>query len=435
MSMRKTLQFPIQQKVNTIKERVLHWASSFDISVYLDNNQYKSAYNTFECLVGADPITTLKDTNFDSLKSYLNTTDDWVLGFISYDVKNETELLTSNNPDHINMPLMHFFCPRYLIFIREGMLTLQYHPGHDAEQCVEALYTTIRDEKKTNPGLTPSIPITPKLTQKAYLDTVNQILKHIHRGDIFEMNYCQEFYSTPAIINPLVLYLKLKNISPTPFSCYYKLNQQHLISASPERFLKKTGTTIISQPIKGTIQRGATPKEDERLKQQLLNDPKERAENVMIVDLVRNDLAKTALKGSVKIEELFGIYTFKQVHQMISTVASIHDPQYHPVDIIKNAFPMGSMTGAPKVKAMELIEQYETSKRGLYSGAVGYVTPSKDFDFNVVIRSFLYNEANKYLSFHVGGAITANSIPENEYKECMLKAKAMTDTLDFIDGH
>ncbi len=428
--MRKTLQFPINQKINSVKEKVLHWASVFDVAVYFDNHQYKSAYTTFECLIGADPVTSLQETNFNSLKSYLDDTDDWVMGFISYDVKNETEQLSSKNPDHINMPLMHFFCPRYLIFIRDGMITIQYYPDPQAEECIEKLYASIQDEKAPITGHTPNISTTPKLTRSAYLDTVNQIIKHIHRGDIFEMNFCQEFYATPALLDPHGLYLTLKNISPAPFSCYYKLKQQHLISASPERFMKKTGENIISQPIKGTIKRGKTTKEDELLKQQLLNDPKERAENVMIVDLVRNDLAKTARKGSVKIEELFGIYSFKQVHQMISTVSSVHDPQYHPADIIKHAFPMGSMTGAPKVRAMELIEQYESSKRGLYSGTVGYFTPAKDFDFNVVIRSFLYNEANNYLSFHVGGAITANSIPENEYKECLLKAKAMTETLN-----
>jgi para-aminobenzoate synthetase component 1 len=428
--MRKTLQFLINQKINSVKEKILHWASVFDVAVYFDNHQYKSAYSTFECLIGADPVTSLQETNFNSLKSYLDRTDDWVMGFISYDVKNETEHLSSKNPDHINMPLMHFFCPRYLIFIRDGMITIQYYPDPHAEQCIENLYASIQDEKSPITGFTPNITTTPKLTKSAYLDTVNQIIKHIYRGDIFEMNFCQEFYATPAFLDPLWLYLTLKNISPAPFSCYYKLKQQHLISASPERFIKKTGQNIISQPIKGTIKRGKTAKEDELLKQQLLNDPKERAENVMIVDLVRNDLAKTARKGSVKIEELFGIYSFKQVHQMISTVSSVHDPQYHPADIIKHAFPMGSMTGAPKVRAMELIEQYESSQRGLYSGTVGYFTPAKDFDFNVVIRSFLYNEVNNYLSFHVGGAITANSIPENEYKECLLKAKAMTETLN-----
>ncbi|MGM0572458.1 MAG: chorismate-binding protein, partial [Bacteroidota bacterium] len=165
------------------------------------------------------------------------------------------------------------------------------------------------------------------------------------------------------------------------------------------------------------------------LRKTLAADPKERSENVMIVDLVRNDLSRTAQKDSVKVEELFGVYAFQQVHQMISTVTSRLDPGVHYLDAIKKAFPMGSMTGAPKYRAMQLIDHYEDSCRGIYSGSVGYISPEKDFDFNVVIRSIVYNQINKYLSYTAGGAITAASIPEKEYEECLLKAKAMEKAL------
>jgi para-aminobenzoate synthetase component 1 len=153
------------------------------------------------------------------------------------------------------------------------------------------------------------------------------------------------------------------------------------------------------------------------------------AENLMIVDLVRNDLAKSSKPGSVKVEELFGIYSFKQLHQMISTVSSIKRENVDPVEVIKNAFPMGSMTGAPKIRAMELIEKYETTKRGVYSGASGYFTPEMDFDFNVLIRSIFYNDTANKLSFQVGSAITYDADPEYEYKECLLKAKAIFEIL------
>jgi para-aminobenzoate synthetase component 1 len=231
------------------------------------------------------------------------------------------------------------------------------------------------------------------------------------------------------VLNPVETYLRLSEISSAPFGAYYKLNDKYLLCSSPERFMKKAGNKLISQPIKGTIKRGGTDEEDIELKHSLLNDVKERAENVMIVDLVRNDLAKSCRPGSVKVEELFGIYTYPTVHQMISTVTGELDEQTHFIDALRNAFPMGSMTGAPKIEVMKLIEYYETTKRGLFSGSVGYITPDGDFDFNVVIRSLFYNEANKYLSYSTGGAITYDSIPEKEYEECMLKAKGIMKAL------
>ena len=201
------------------------------------------------------------------------------------------------------------------------------------------------------------------------------------------------------------------------------------MSASPERYLKKVGNQLISQPIKGTARRFADAVLDAQAKEQLSTDPKERSENIMIVDLVRNDLSRTAAKGSVQVEELCAIYSFEQVHQMISTITSEMLPEYKAVDALQTTFPMGSMTGAPKISAMQIIEQLEETKRGLYSGAVGYFTPEGDFDFNVVIRSILYNEQNQYVSFSVGSAITALSVPENEYEECLVKAKAMREVL------
>ena len=232
-----------------------------------------------------------------------------------------------------------------------------------------------------------------------------------------------------AIINPLEKFFKLNEISQAPFTVFFKNNKQFLLSASPERYLKKEGENLISQPIKGTSKRFSDPLEDEKSKNTLEQDPKERAENIMITDLVRNDLSRTAQKASVEVKELCGIYSFLQVHQMISTITSKIDPQYTAVDTLRTTFPMGSMTGAPKYAAMKIIEELEETKRGLYSGAVGYFSPNGDFDFNVVIRSILYNQENQYVSFSVGSAITSLSIPEKEYDECLLKAKAMHEVL------
>ena len=268
------------------------------------------------------------------------------------------------------------------------------------------------------------------MSKEQYLKCVYEIKKHIQRGDIYEMNYCVEFFAENTEIAPIQVYTNLNSISQTPFSCFYRNDTQYLMCASPERFIKKEGTKIISQPIKGTRKRGETAHEDQKLKQDLLEDAKERSENVMIVDLVRNDLSRSAKRGTVRVEELFGVYSFKQVHQLISTVSAELKEEIHFVDAIKNAFPMGSMTGAPKVRAMQLIEEFENTKRGLYSGAVGYISPSGDFDFNVVIRSILYSEQSKSVSFMVGSAITANSDAEKENEECLLKAEAMFQVLN-----
>lgn len=248
-------------------------------------------------------------------------------------------------------------------------------------------------------------------------------------GDIYEANFCQEFYAENAVINPLERYLKLNAISSPPFAVFLKLTDLYLLSASPERFIRKQDNKIISQPIKGTARRATDKDVDRKLAQALESDPKERSENIMITDLVRNDLSRTATHNSVQVEELCKLHTFKQVHQLITTVTSEVSERTSFVDVLKTTFPMGSMTGAPKESAMNIIEQLEETKRGLYSGTVGYITPNGDADFNVVIRSILYNSSNNYLSFSVGSAITIKSIPEKEFEECLLKAKAMLEVL------
>ncbi len=245
------------------------------------------------------------------------------------------------------------------------------------------------------------------------------------RGDIYEVNFCQEFYDENADIDPFSVYQALKEISPVPFGAFYRLGDKYLMCASPERFLKKVDSKLISQPIKGTAKRGLTEEEDQAIINELQTNPKERAENIMITDLVRNDLSRSACKGTVNVDELCGVYTYPQVHQMISTISSELRDDIDPIDAIKMAWPMGSMTGAPKVSAMKIIEELECTKRSMYSGSIAYITPEKDFDFNVVIRSLLYDTNTKYLSCTFGGAITMQSKAESEYEECLLKAKAI----------
>jgi para-aminobenzoate synthetase component 1 len=315
-----------------------------------------------------------------------------------------------------------------LVVLYKNEATVYYDAIHDKSTIVQ-LVNDIKNVVTPPIEHSISIPIKSKMDKSTYLEKVAALKQHIQLGDIYEVNFCQEFFAENVTINPINYYLLLNKKSPTPFSCFVKHHDKYLLCASPERFIQKNGSNIISQPIKGTIKRGLTTKEDEQLKQQLISDKKERSENIMIVDLVRNDLSKIAKKNTVEVDELCGIYTFPQVHQMISTIKAKLQDNTTFDDIIKALFPMGSMTGAPKISAMQLIEKYETTKRGLYSGSVGYINSEGDFDFNVVIRSLAYNSQSGYLSFMVGGAITALSDPEKEYEECLLKAKAMMEVL------
>lgn len=358
--------------------------------------------------------------------------NNWKIGFVSYDYKNNIEQLTSKGIDDIRFPEEFFFTPELIIEFSELELKISYNNQVYNKTALIHLLNNLNLQQLEDKQVA-SIKILPRTTKEEYTRNVSRLKEHIQQGDIYEVNYCQEFYAHLVQINPIDTYFKLNKKSPTPFSCFVKFNDKYLLCASPERFMSKTGNKLISQPIKGTIKRGATILEDEVLKHQLKNDPKERSENIMIVDLVRNDLAKIAKRNSVKVDELCEIYTFPQVHQMISTISAELKKEVDFKQIIHALFPMGSMTGAPKIRAMELIEQYETSNRGLYSGTVGFIKPNGDFDFNVVIRSILYNASSKNLSYFVGGAITSLSVPEKEYEECLLKAKAINEVLSSND--
>lgn len=356
----------------------------------------------------------------------------WLFGCMSYDLKNEIEDLSSENTDGIEFPLLHFFVPEMVVQMKHNTVIVFFDDRFIAEGDAANIYQlaiapdiTFNDSaKKMQP-----LAITPRISKEKYLSTVNQLKQHIQNGDIYEINFCQEFYAENVTINTADTYYKLNSISLAPFSAYYKVDNHFLMCSSPERFIQKRSNRLISQPIKGTAKRSKNEKEDLLFKAQLSSSIKEKSENVMIVDLVRNDLSKVAERGTVNVDELCGIYSFKQVHQMISTISCELKKDVAFTDIIKSTFPMGSMTGAPKVRAMQLIEKYESTKRGLYSGTVGYISPEGDFDFNVVIRSIVYNGNNKQLSFMVGSAITDKSEAESEYEECLLKAKAMFDVL------
>jgi para-aminobenzoate synthetase component 1 len=415
------------------KKQLLNWSQQFDEVIWLDSNDYAQKESSYDAVLAVEAFTVFQTDAFDAfnqLKEYQTTTKDWLFGYLSYDLKNDVERLSSKNHDELGFPDLLFFQPKKIFLLKGNVLETHYLNLVDDE-----LEQDLRDIKSTvtSSGVEKydkDIKIKLRIHKDEYFKKLNNLLSRIHRGDIYEANFCQEFYAEDTTINPLETYEQLNAISKPPFATFLKIYDKYLLSASPERYIKKEGLKITSQPIKGTAKRSKNKTEDEALIKNLSEDIKERSENVMIVDLVRNDLSKTAIKGSVIVEELCKVYTFDQVHHMISTVTSQVSDATHPIEIIRTTFPMGSMTGAPKISAMKIIEVLEETKRGLYSGAVGYFTPDNDFDFNVVIRSILYNETNKYVSYSVGGAITAKSDPLKEYEECLVKAKAMRTVLE-----
>lgn len=418
-------------KIDNFKEfriKMLNWLKPFNIFCLLDNNGYPQDKPFFECLlaVGCNASLRLNAGNaFEQLRQFNLQQQDWVFGHLGYDLKNETEQVTSRNFDGIGLDDLHFFVPEIVLQLNKNVLTIFYEA--DANLLFEAINLCsafIKDLHFDSPE------IKNRFTQTEYINAIKKLQQHILRGDCYEINFCQEFYSDNALIDPISVYEKMNRLSPNPFGALYKLDDKYCICASPERYLKKTGNKLFSQPIKGTAKRFLKDSElDEKSKNELLNSEKEKSENVMVVDLVRNDLSKICKKGTVRVEELFGLYSFPQVHQMISTISGELEEETNFADIIKASFPMGSMTGAPKKRVMEIIEEKEKTRRGLFSGAIGYIAPDGDFDFNVVIRSILYNQTTKYLSFQAGSAITFYSNAEKEYEECLLKASVIQQVL------
>jgi len=425
MTRRKEKSYQVKDQTSFIN-KALSWAADHTHCTYFNPNDIPYPFEPFKHFIA---VGNYKDLEFDeaddfeSLKQQFENEKEWLVGYLGYDLKNQLESLESNNPDRNQFHQTYFYIPKHLIHINRKQVTISTVDDPDT------VFREINEHTATKSISLGDVGITANISKEEYIKTVKQIQQHIVDGDVYELNYCMEFHSEHVDCDPIDLYMQLISHSPTPFSVFQKINDQYLICASPERFIKKTKEKLISQPIKGTIKRGATSEEDVILQYQLKHSEKERAENMMIVDLVRNDLARSSVSGSVKVEEMFGIYPFKHLHQMISSVSGELREDVHFVDAIKRAFPMGSMTGAPKVIAMKLIERYESSKRGLFSGTVGYITPDGDFDFNVVIRSMFYHSKTKTLTFQVGSAITYDSDPEQEYEECMLKAKAIKQVL------
>lgn len=393
--------------------------------VALNSNQKRDGlpphYHHFDWMVAASSHAALEVADegnaFEQLK-ISRQRKKWQFGFLTYDLKNELESLSSQHPDGLAFPAMAFMEPEWLFICQNGridcLLQANATNWHHWLQSEMALDFSL-----------PKVSFQRHVSNTDYLRTIEEIREHIAAGTVYELNYCMEWSSKVEALDGPLVYKALNEKTQAPFSTYLHWNNRWLVGGSPERFLRKSGKTLISQPIKGTIRRAGDAELDEQLRQKLGSDEKEKAENIMIVDLVRNDLSRSCKAGTVQVPALQQVYTFATVHQMISTVSGEMADATRGIEAIAAAFPMGSMTGAPKIKAMELIELLENSKRGLYSGAIGYFSPEDDFDFNVVIRSLQYNAETGYLSLMTGSAITYDSVPDQELAECELKAAAL----------
>ncbi|HSC54638.1 MAG TPA: anthranilate synthase component I family protein [Phnomibacter sp.] len=425
------------QDFTAFKLQLLNWANRFNSCCFLDNHLYPSPWHVQECLLAVGTKASVHAQAGNALYALQTFLDEhkgqWVFGNLGFGLQQETEqLLSRHTSQHLGFDDLHFFVPELVLQCRPGSVDIMAASTEAAQHAYESICTTSADSAAP---IKQSITVQPRVSEQEYLQVIDVLKQHIKRGDCYEINYCQEFVADNVQLNPVDLYARLSRLSPNPFSCYYKVEQSHLACASPERYLLKQGHKIISQPIKGTAQRNLqNAVEDAAEKKALQQSQKDQRENVMVVDLVRNDLAKLCNNGTVKVQELFGVYSYPQVHQMISTIEGDLRNDVTFADIIQATFPMGSMTGAPKKRVLELIDKYEVSARGIFSGAVGYFHPSGNFDFNVVIRSMVYNEAERQLSFHVGSGITYYSNAAAEYEECKWKAAAIQKVLAEISA-
>lgn len=424
---RKSEQYNIAEgQYATLRGKMLNWSKQYDIFLFLDSNEFEDKYGRYECLLAVGSVHDIAGNEGDMLAALQATHDkdkDWLFGHITYNYKNNLEpKLSSAKPAKTGWDALHFFCPAIVCHINRQKDTLTIESVTEEP---EDVYRKIRYSDADLNISVKEISFTPRTDKETYLENVGRLRTHIKEGDCYEVNYCCEGYSEGQWIKPLDVYRALNTLSPAPFSAFYRNHNKYLICASIERYLQKQGDAVVSQPIKGTARRDINRELDKQVKENLANSIKDRAENLMIVDLVRNDLARCSEPGSVNVDELCKIYTFSQVHQMISTISAKMKHETAFTDAIRYSFPMGSMTGAPKIKVMELIERYEDANRELYSGTVGYIDPSGNFDFNVIIRSIFYNASTDYLSYQTGGAITYDSDPEMEWEEMRLKAWAL----------
>ena len=414
------------ENMNHFKDKLLFFSKLKENVILLDSNSKK---NDYEFIFSYGKISELKsfDNSLDKLDNYIKEVDDWIFGFISYDLKEEIEGFKSKNLKYFDVPNLSFFQPS-TVWIFDGVelkaLYFDEKELFDVWNEINKIHISCNSNKSN-----PNVELKGRLSKVEYIKKIKNIKKRIKMGDTYELNFCFDFFNDNTKIDPENTFKKLNKLTESPMSVYYKDHHLHVLSSSPERFIKRNKKTIISQPIKGTKKRGKNIDEDVFMINSLKNSIKEKSENHMIVDLVRNDFSRIAKKGSVKVTELSKINTYKNIHQMVSTIeAQIENDMFFST-ILKSTFPMGSMTGAPKIKTMKIIDELEETSRGIYSGAIGYIDPDKNFDFNVVIRTIIYDDKLSKISVNVGSGITFKSDPEDEYEECLTKIDALKKSL------
>lgn len=419
------------EDIAIFKTKMLNWANThFSIFCFLDSCGYAEKNSAFNWVLaaGTRSFVSLSSENAAAdINNFLSENEGWKFGHLGYDLKNQFENLASKNKTSSGFGPGFLFIPQVLIKSIKDSIIIS-----SEEVNAKEIFAQIWEEEipiyKEYKIAAQSIPST--ITKEKYLAIIKKLQEHIQQGDCYEINFCRYHEARNFKAQPIQLFIDLIKQSPVPFAALYKNEEHFCICASPERFIKKTGNTIISQPIKGTARRILYDEvKDKELLHTLKESEKNKSENVMVTDLVRNDLSRICVAGSVQVSELFGLHSFPLVHHMISTVQGQLKDNIQLGKILQATFPMGSMTGAPKKKVMELIDEYETKSRGLFSGSIGYIDPDGNFDFNVVIRSIFYDAKQHHLSFYAGGAITIYSNAEEEWDECELKTAAIKKVL------
>jgi para-aminobenzoate synthetase component 1 len=406
-----------------VKNQAIQWANKhFNFFCFLDSNAYKHGFGNqeFDWIIG------MGNSLFQpkSLMEFLESeNEDRKFYHFTYDLKNWIEpLLSSTNKSRFQVQPINILDPEVVLLCKDNKLWIERNKSN-----YKKIINSIgQEEVETN--FKPTDGLQGKWTEEEYINAYNRCLKELQQGNIYEVNLCQEFYMNDFDTPILPLFFAMNDSAKAPFSSLFKMGEYWIASVSPERFLFQDGQKIVSQPIKGTRKRGKTDAEDLALVDELKNSLKENSENTMIVDLVRNDLSFYAQKASVEVEDLCKIYTFPHVHQMISTISCQLNSEKDFWNAFLQAYPMGSMTGVPKISAMELIDDVEDFKRNSYSGTIGF-KKGNTADFNVLIRSLMINEKLKMAHLPVGGAITIRSSAEEEYQECLVKMNGINKIL------
>jgi para-aminobenzoate synthetase component 1 len=352
------------------------------------------------------------------------------IGYFAYDLNQHLERLPNWTLDDLLLPDMYFcFYDWGLLFDHfKEKSTLVYLDGRKTASKVKQIKKLFQ-EKTVVPKFKASskkVVVKSNFKKRDYLEATKKAKEYIFAGDIFQVNLSQRL-EAPLFLHPFLLYQILQRLNPAPFAAYLGFEDLTVVSSSPERFLKVDGQQVETRPIKGTRPRGQNSEEEERFFLELFFSEKDRAENLMIVDLERNDLSKVSEAGSVRVHELFKVERYATVFHLVSIVKSVLRKDMDLIDLLEATFPGGSITGAPKVRAMEIIEELEPTKRSVYTGSLGYLSFNQKMDLNIVIRTFIVKDDTAY--FQVGGGIVADSQPEAEYQETLDKAKALIDSI------